>query len=115
MRYTISLVSFLCCIGAISPAHAACPTNDTCNFLYSGGTYTELTPKGSSSVASGINDKAAGRRTKSGGRRRLSPIVGPGTETELKYNPTIWPLIALAINPRSTSDALERSPEFASR
>jgi probable HAF family extracellular repeat protein len=57
MRYTLSLVALLCGIGAISPAYAACPTNDTCSFLYSGGTYTELTPQGSSSVASGINDK----------------------------------------------------------
>ena len=56
--YTLSLVALLCCIGAISPAYAACPTNDTCSFLYSGGTYTELTPQGSSSVASGINDKS---------------------------------------------------------
>jgi probable HAF family extracellular repeat protein len=57
MRYTLSLVALLCDIGAISPVYAACPTNDSCSFLYSGGTYTELTPQGSSSVASGINDK----------------------------------------------------------
>ena len=60
MRYTLSLVALLFCIGAISPAYAACPPGIFCSFLYSGGTYTELTPAVAPSpfsVASGIDNK----------------------------------------------------------
>ena len=39
-----TVVALLCCIAVISPAYAACATNDSCSFLYSGGTYTDITP-----------------------------------------------------------------------
>jgi hypothetical protein len=75
MRYTLSLVALLCGIGAISPAYAACPTNDTCSFLYSGGTYTDITRQGSIGSFASISSVASGIMARSLAFRATPPVI----------------------------------------